>query len=198
MGYAGSWLAVKEKYAALVLEGLGLRATDELALPGETHFTGMTPSNGWFILLINECQHKFVRADVLTSLSIHCELLLASAEEHVMWCAAEFWQDGSQIWRIEHDAQKGNSHLSTSGLLPDGYPEIAKEFTEKQKESGGEESDIDYIFEIPLQVAKSIVGFKHDEAESEDGDCRTFKIDRSLLLADPIAGKRERPWWKFW
>jgi hypothetical protein len=28
---------------------------------------------------------------------------------------------------------------------------------------GGDDAMVDYIFEIPLTVAKSLVGFKHDE-----------------------------------
>jgi hypothetical protein len=33
----------------------------------------------------------------------------------------------------------------------------------KQKQEGGDEANVDYIFEIPLLVAKSITGFKHDQ-----------------------------------
>jgi hypothetical protein len=32
-----------------------------------------------------------------------------------------------------------------------------------QRDKGGDEADVDYVFEIPLQVARFIVGFKHDE-----------------------------------
>ena len=32
-----------------------------------------------------------------------------------------------------------------------------------QLAEGGEKADVDYIFEIPLKVAQSLVGFKHDE-----------------------------------
>jgi hypothetical protein len=31
------------------------------------------------------------------------------------------------------------------------------------EESGGDDAGVDYLFEIPLRVAKSLVGFKHDE-----------------------------------
>jgi hypothetical protein len=32
-----------------------------------------------------------------------------------------------------------------------------------QLAEGGDEAGVDYLFEIPLEVAKSLVGFKHDE-----------------------------------
>jgi hypothetical protein len=34
---------------------------------------------------------------------------------------------------------------------------------EQQLADGGEDAEVDYIFEIPLKVAQALVGFKHDE-----------------------------------
>jgi hypothetical protein len=34
---------------------------------------------------------------------------------------------------------------------------------ELQLAEGGDDAGVDYIFEIPLKVAQSLVGFKHDE-----------------------------------
>ncbi|MGA2425724.1 MAG: hypothetical protein ABSG07_17095 [Terriglobales bacterium] len=85
--------------------------------------------------------------------------------------------------------KKSISQISTSGLLPDGYSAIERKFAEQQKESGGEKSDTEYFFEIPLQTARSIVGFKHDEAAPEDGSFKVFK---------GTTYKRTKPWWKPW
>jgi hypothetical protein len=35
---------------------------------------------------------------------------------------------------------------------------------DQQVAEGGEAAGVDYLFEIPLEVAKSLVGFKHDES----------------------------------
>jgi hypothetical protein len=32
-----------------------------------------------------------------------------------------------------------------------------------QRAEGGDNADVDYIFEIPLKVCQTVVGFKHDE-----------------------------------
>jgi hypothetical protein len=32
-----------------------------------------------------------------------------------------------------------------------------------QLAEGGDEAGVDYLFEIPLEITKSLVGFKHDE-----------------------------------
>ncbi len=198
MGYAISWLAIKDTASEALLQNLGLSPSGETTEYGESLFTGRTLPNGWFILVINRCEHKFVKPKALASLSRLGDVIACSIEEHVMWSVAELWRNGTQVWRIEHDAQKSISHISTSGLLPGGYPAIDRRFAEKQKESGGEKSDTDYFFEIPLQMAKSIVGFKHDEAGLEDGGFIVFKVNTSSTFADRIADQRTKQWWKLW
>ena len=198
MGYAISWLAVKDTGTELLLQNLGLTPAGGMGRYGESLFTGRTLPSGWFILVINQCEHTFVRPKALESLSDHGEVIACSIEEHVMWSTAELWRNGAQVWRIEHDAQKNISHISTSGLLPDGYSAIERKFAEQQKQSGGKTSGTDYIFEIPLQMARSIVGFKHDEAGPEDESFKVFKGGTSLPLTDPIADQRTKPWWKLW
>jgi hypothetical protein len=78
--------------------------------------------------------------------------------------------------------------------MPDEYAVIEEELSEKQKESGGENSDTDYFFEIPLRTAQSIVGFKHDEAGSEFENFQIFR-DASALSS---ANQGAQPRWKLW
>ena len=40
---------------------------------------------------------------------------------------------------------------------------IQIEMENAQRAEGGDDADVDYIFEIPLKVAQTLVGFKHDE-----------------------------------
>lgn len=198
MGYAVSWLAVKDAVSAPLLADLGLTPTGEKADYGKALFTGRALSTGWFILFINECDHQFVQPKSLASLSKTGDVIACSIEEHVMWSTAELWRNGAQVWRIEHDAQKSMCHISPSGLLPDGFPAIETEFVEKQKQAGGEMSDTDYIFEIPLQTAKSIVGFKHDGSGPEDGGFVVFENTSPKAAAVSTPDGEKKPWWKPW
>jgi hypothetical protein len=106
-----------------------------------------------------------------------------------MVSSSEFWKDGAQVWQIEHDAQESIDHISTSGALPDGYADIKNSLSGEQDEAGGKESDTDYFFDIPLQTAKSIVGFKHDEDSGLEDD--SFDVFEG-------APDSPRPWWRFW
>ena len=188
MGYAVSWLAVRGTNDELLLRQLQLEKTGEAADPGDEMFTGSALPSGWWVLFINQCEHDFVKSSTLESLSASTEVLACSIEEHVMWSRAELWRDGAEIWRIEHDAQKSIDDLATSGTLPSTAAAIEKEFAAKQTE----DEEVDYFFEIPLQVAKGIVGFKHDEAAP---GIVKFTMLRNV---GPNTPRREKkPWWKF-
>lgn len=194
MGWAISWLAVKEKSREALIHELGLTPTGETADYGESMFTGRLLPSEWFLLVINQCEHKFVSSKSLAVLSKNCEIVACSIEEHVMVCTSELWRDGAQVWRIEHDAQQSIDHISTSGLLPDGYSVIEREFSEQQEQAGGKKADTDYFFEIPLQAAKALVDFKHDEAELEDESFEVFKSGAPSFAAE--TNQVKRPWWK--
>jgi hypothetical protein len=199
MGYAVSWLAVKDAASELLLQNLGLTPTGEMADYGEALFTGRALPTGWFILFINQCEHDFMQPKTLASISAGGDVIACSIEEHVMWSTAEHWQNGAQTWRIEHDAQKSMCHIGASGLLPDGYSLIEQEFTELQKQAGGEDSDTDYFFEIPLQTAKGIVGFKHDEpGGAADATFIVFKSTTSQPDVNSTANQKRKSWWKPW
>jgi hypothetical protein len=53
--------------------------------------------------------------------------------------------------------------LEVQGHPPASFTEIRHDMEHAQESAGGDKADVDYIFEIPLAVAKSIVGFKHDD-----------------------------------
>jgi hypothetical protein len=199
MGYAISWLAVKDAAPEAVLQQLGLKATGEMAYFGESLFTGCSLPTGWFLLVINQSEHRFVQTNTLAALSAQCDVVACSVEEHVMCCTAELWRGGAQVWRIEHDAQNGMSHIGKSGLLPDAYPAIEERFSEELSQSGGEKSDTDYIFEIPMQTAKTIVGFKYDELGSDDEDFSVFEAQTSSPPASgPVPAQGTKSRWKLW
>lgn len=199
MGFAISWLAVKGKPADAAAQALGLQPTGEVTDYAESLFTGRTLSNGWFLLVIDECGHDFVAPSSLAALSSDCDVIACSIEEHVGFCSSELWRNGTQIWHVEHDAQQGVKHLRYSGVPPEGYARIEKECSSRQEDAGGTTADTDYFFEIPLLTAKSIVGFKHDEPNRELDD--GFEVFTSIAGSSTMSrnpGQDRKPWWKLW
>lgn len=198
MGYAVSWLAVSGKAPQALFRELGIAPTGEMAAYGESMIAGRTLPNGWFLLVIDRCDHKFIMPESLRSISSACEAVACSIEEHVMFCSSELWRNGVQVWRIEHDAQKSIEHISTSGQLPDDYAAIEEESAEQQKQAGGMKADTDYFFEIPLQAARGLVGFKHDEACLDDESFEVFEGDTASPVANQLSAGVRKQWWKLW
>jgi len=91
------------------------------------------------------------------------ELLVCLVEEHVMLSSAELWFGGKLQWRISHGGEEGPKGLSFEGEPPPAFGAIRREQEEAQMAAGAEDAGVDYIFEIPLQVAQAKIGFKHDE-----------------------------------
>ena len=80
-----------------------------------------------------------------------------------MFSSCTYWNKGRKVWSVRHDGDRGALNIVNSGKLPKNYSSLKNELLEKQKAEGGESAEVDYIFELPLEMAKQVVGFKHDE-----------------------------------
>jgi hypothetical protein len=158
-----TWCAVREERSERFLQRLGLAPTGEVKNFGESPIVTAKLNTGWQVVWYNRRAHPFLRPEDLRSLSLGEDVLLCQVEEHVMASSAEMWSDGKRKWWLSHEGEDGPKGLSTDGDLPESFPAIRKAMEQSQLAAGGNEAEVDYIFEIPLKVAQSIVGFKHDE-----------------------------------
>ena len=60
-------------------------------------------------------------------------------------------------WSVIHDCQKGKRHLDVQGEPPPEFTAIRDALLSKSKPG------VDYIFDIPVETAKSVTGYRHDE-----------------------------------
>jgi hypothetical protein len=119
-------------------------------------------------------------------------VVACSIEEHVMFSSAEYWAAGTRVWRAEHVGEDGPIHLKTSGALPGGFEAMAAEHKELQEADGGERAGVDHYFDIPLNAAKEVIGFKHDE-DIPGVDYEGFEVLRKVP-----SSTHSTPWWRFW
>ena len=193
MGFSISWIAVRHKTPDTVLEELSLKRTGEMSEYPEAPICGRTLPEGWFMLVFGEIDHPLVTTQSFAAISKDCDAVICSIEEHVMLATSELWRNGEQIWRIEHDAQQSIDHIEVSGNLPSEYAVIVKEYAAQQENAGGKKADTDYFFEIPLQIAKNIVGFKHDESDFQDEGFEEFQTVTVSSKIRPTAVVEEIP-----
>ena len=72
------------------------------------------------------------------------------------------WRDGQRVWRVTHDAQTGIKHLATDGELPAAFASIRDRLLAEQQTAGGDDAGVDYRFDIPVELAMSFSGYRHD------------------------------------
>jgi len=163
MGYAISWIAFKDVAVAQVAEMLSLSPSGETEEMPESMFSGVLLDNGWYVVVINKFAHEFVSERSLRRVSAQAHVIAAVIEEHVMFSSAEAWKRGNRTWKIAHDGgDRGHYHLDEQGVLPEEYGSIKERLLAAQKQEHQTEPDVDNVFDIPLELAATIVGYKHD------------------------------------
>lgn len=150
----------------------------------------MALSNGWLLIVARGCEHRIGRTDSLAKLANSAEVIACAVEEHVMFSGAECFMDGRSLWRVEHDAQQSRRDLSVIGEPPEDFDEVRARHEKAQDEEDRGSAEVDFIFEVPLDLARARVGFKHDELIPEIVDAGFDELRDSSVPS--------RAWWQFW
>jgi hypothetical protein len=78
-----------------------------------------------------------------------------------------------------------------SGAPPAELEDIRQRAFIRQMVEGADNAEVDYIFDVPLHLAKSFVGFKHDE-NAPGPELEFFEILRVDEAAADSPPKRKR------
>jgi len=192
MGYSLSLLAVQTSDPAEALRQLGYIRTGQSCEYAREPLSGYALPSNWFLIVARGCDSRFLQPKILGPLSEHAPVVACSIEEHVMFSSAEYWAGGNQVWRAEHVGENGPIHLNTSGNLPPGFEVMAAAHKQAQEAEGGEEAGVDHYFDIPLNAAKEITGFKHDN-DVPGVDYESFEV-----LRKASSSPDSKPWWRLW
>ncbi|RBP46501.1 hypothetical protein DES53_102892 [Roseimicrobium gellanilyticum] len=156
MGASLSWYAVRGKTPEMVLRDFGLRRAVSKEYR-HTPFRGGPLPNGWFVMIHG--RHEFT-SDEMRHLSSACEVVACFVEEHVMVSRSACWKNGVQVWEVTHDSEESEHHLDIRGEPPAGFGAIRDRLTKQQKEDD-EDGCVDFIFNIPVDLAEEVTGFNH-------------------------------------
>jgi hypothetical protein len=139
--------------------------TPESRKDNETPFSGAEFPGGWFVLFSND--FGFVSSERLAQLSADCRIVACQVHEGIMFSAAYRYQGGRRVWKLAHNAQQSIYDLSISGLPPPSFESIRRRMTRKQEATPG--GGVDFIFDIPVEIAAAVCGFRHDRWTYEWG-----------------------------
>jgi hypothetical protein len=198
MGVSLAWVGIQATTAEQIHATLGLTETGSSGLFYDFPIAGLALSNGWYLLAAKPCDHLILSQPVLSELSRAASVVACSIEEHVMFQSAALWRGGKQIWRVQHRGGEGDiNDLMVDGVPPDNFEDVRAHYFAAQEQESAQRGGprVDHVAEIPLVLAKSIVGFKHDEInlDSDDMSFRELREELNGLLT-----KGRRPKWRFW
>jgi len=114
MGFAISWLAVRDRKENSPLDVLGLEKIGETEEIPESEWS-TTRIGDWTVVWSDRFEPKKFRD---ARLKLKGEVIVCDVEEHVMYASVAAFKDGNLSWRIVHDAQQASDHLLLEGAPP--------------------------------------------------------------------------------
>lgn len=165
MGWMCSWLAVQGAVKAEILDALGLTVTGRQIEPGSgTAFLSCAERpEGWLVLFSDD--FDWADRDQVLEMSRFGLTVGCQFEDKVeMTSVARAARHGEELWRVSH-VNNPRQQLDISGEPPSELAAIRDRLFREQEEAGGENSGVDFIHEIPLEVARAVCGYRADEDE---------------------------------
>ncbi|HEY5971477.1 MAG TPA: hypothetical protein VIT22_05805 [Pseudoxanthomonas sp.] len=109
-----------------------------------------------------------------------------------MFSSVTSYSNGLQTC-VEHEAQQGIYHLSTTGSLPAQLDDAHAKLKQEQDDAGGTGADLDYIFDVPVAIAQAITSYRHDlDVEDVEG-AATELLE---VLQQDLTVQHAKPWRK--
>ena len=166
MGVSLSFLAIKGAAPADIHRALGV--TDTGIVSPEFEYPrppvrGAVLPDGWYLVLLKDLCHCFILSDeILGRLSQGCEVIGCQVDEHEMYSTCFSFRDGAMRWEVEHDSNEDEDHLKVTGEPPAAFTGIAARLRAKQAQRQPGPVQVDYIFDVPLELAALCCGYRHD------------------------------------
>ncbi len=208
MGFNMSWIFVDGIDQSALCEALDLAPTGETPDQydlGTSYvpLAGATLKSGWSAVIAKYALVMDLTEGTnpprLSRLPAKAQSIICVVLEHAMISYASCWQGGQRLWQIRHDPSLGDEHLETFGNLPPEFSDFRDVAVREQrtKNEGRRHGQwgIDYIFDVPLDTATTITGYRHDRVVEDD-------FFRNLQTVMPINGnvptRLSRPptWWQ--
>jgi len=172
VGFKISWLGFSGKSRDEVLATLHLTDTGVWDEANESPISVTSVPNGWTVVWFDRFDHPFAEDASLRLFSRGCTVVAVHVHEGIMFSGTELYRDGVPVWSVTHNAQEGMYDLQTEGTLPGALAEIRARLTDEQDREGGVDAGVDCIFDVPVELAMTLSGYRHDQWRYDWGEPR--------------------------
>ena len=185
MGFSHSWIAVQGLTRERALEVLGMEISParrpNLFMDG----VALIDWPDWLLVISDKDNDAF--EGPLSKLAAFGPAVACTINERVMYSEARGYETGEQLWSVVHDPNGDESlySLQITGSPPNQLESIARDAKAEQDKEGGEESDVDFIFDVPPRLAEAICGFMLGE-----GDLDAIRFSNLKLIGSPEPSEK--------
>lgn len=176
-----SWIGLKGLGRAEALDLLGMTETADDRDPS---WIAELPT-GWTILLSSDS--SFASEARLLRLSETRPALGCQFSETVMCSTTTFYDDSKVVWCVDYDCEVGVPTLT--GVPPSDYQPIYDRLLAEQAADNGDDYEVDFIFDLPIDLAQAVTGYRHDQEKFEWGS-------PDFIAVAPPQAERSGGWLK--
>jgi hypothetical protein len=185
MGFSISWIAFQTNDKHRVLSSIGLVDTGEADEANESPASGAVLPTGWYVVFFND--YAFATPERLAKFSAGRTVIACQVEEHVMASASFLYENGRRAWSVTHESERGPYDLSVDGEPPALFSSLRDVLLKQQEDAGGENADVDFVFDVPVQLAAELCGYRHDRAKFDWGEPEFSRLE-------PVKRRSWLPW----
>ncbi len=169
-----TWVAVKGTSPERIRSILGLKPTGRSSDGFDWDFGSASLANDWHLIVQGaENDAGGFSEAALRDLSAAGSLVLCAVDEYALSSRANGWTQGREVWGVRHDgADPSGAHLAVTGEVPAAFEAIRARIYAEQNDAdraaeqgtdGSHGLEVDLIFEIPIDLARELTGFRHDD-----------------------------------
>ena len=167
MGFSISWVGFKGLRKADVLSELKFSDSGETDECNEAPYSLAEIPTGWTILFSNDFDFGSVKR--IKILSRNCTVISCQVHEGIMFSAAHESLSGRRVWNVWHNGQSEIYNVGVYGRVPIFFHSTKQSLFEKQNAHGGRNAGVDYIFDLPVELAFRMTGYRHDRLRFDWG-----------------------------
>jgi hypothetical protein len=192
MGTKASWLVATSEQRDRLVQLLRCEYRDDVNHTDDVAYYGYNTPQGHITLIDATGDWKFQDRKTQKLISDGANVYFFSVHTGVMYSSAEAWSHGRIVWEIEHNSEFGGYHIDSDGDLPDDFYDIRDGRFEEQAREGGEEAGVDFVIEIPRDMARALTGFDGEDG-IPDGVEKFYLVHRSRweFLSRLFGGKAQ-------
>jgi hypothetical protein len=173
MAQSLSWLAFQGKSRGDVLAALHLFDTGTAAQP-DSEIVSATLAGDWTVVRFQQFGHPYAEDSSVAHFSKGCSVLACHVEESLLFSAAQFYRRGRMVWSVFHAGEDALSTIEVEGAPPEALNGIVEAQKAKQAAIPTGPMRVDFLFEVPLELARQVCGFRQDAGEAEFTELRDW------------------------